>query len=121
MKDSQDSLSPKNLTRENYERIALTFRAFSDSTRLQLLHALQEGPKNVGQLVLELEMNQANISKHLQILFEAKILKREKRGTATFYEVDDTFIQPLCELVCEKINRDEKQQQADVSFEGAPS
>lgn len=92
--------------RESFETIAQLFKAFSDATRLQLLQALRQNPKNVGQLVSELGQTQANISKHLQVLFDAKILAREKRGTATYYSIADDFIFPLCELICDKINRD---------------
>ncbi|YCM47099.1 metalloregulator ArsR/SmtB family transcription factor (plasmid) [Verrucomicrobiaceae bacterium 227] len=118
MESNTGPLTPQNFTRENYERIAQIFRAFSDPTRLQLLQALRKGSRNVGQLVQELEMNQANVSKHLQILFDSKILGREKRGTATYYEVNDEFIYPLCKLVCEKINREESRSQEMVAFEG---
>lgn len=118
MKNPPESHSSEKLTRENFERIAQIFRAFSEPTRLQLLQALRNGSRNVGQLVQDLEMNQANISKHLQVLYDAKILKREKRGTATYYEVNDEFIYPLCELVCDKINREENRQQNAVSFDG---
>jgi DNA-binding transcriptional ArsR family regulator len=91
--------------RAQLESIAGMFKAFADATRLQLIQALRYGPKNVGQLVEELDLTQANVSKHLQTLFDARILSREKRGTATFYAIDDQFIFPLCELVCDKINR----------------
>lgn len=92
--------------RAQLEAIAIMFKAFADATRLQLMQALKRGPKNVGQLVEELDLTQANVSKHLQTLYDAKILTREKKGTATFYSIDDQFIYPLCDLVCDKINRD---------------
>ena len=92
--------------RAQLEAIAIMFKAFADPTRLLLMQALRTGTKNVGQLVEELKLTQANVSKHLQTLYDAKILSREKRGTATFYTIDDHFIYPLCELVCDKINRE---------------
>lgn len=91
---------------QSFEKIAQIFKAFGDPTRLRLVQALRVKPKNVGELVSEVDSTQANISQHLQVLFEAKILTREKRGTATFYSIDDHIIQPLCELICDKINRD---------------
>lgn len=101
--------------RATFEVIAQLFRAFADATRLQLLQCLREGPKNVSELVDELGMNQANVSKHLQTLFDANIVTREKRGTASYYSIDDEFIYPLCELVCDKLNRDQERHHA-VSF-----
>ena len=98
--------------RESFEIIAQFFKAFSDATRLQLLQllqllqALRKETKNVGELVLGLGLTQANVSRHLQVLFDAKVLRRGKRGTASFFTLDDEFIDPLCELICNKINRD---------------
>ena len=105
MKRTPKSSSP-DIDRESLEQIAYLFRAFSDATRLQLLQALREKPKNVGELVEELNLNQANVSKHLQTLFDGKIVTREKRGTASYYSIDDEFIYPLCNMICDKINRD---------------
>ena len=106
--DPSAEVRPKNASpnRASLQIMAQLFKAFSDATRLQLLQALQQKTKKVGDLVLELGLTQANVSRHLQILFDAKILRREKRGTATYYAINDDFIYPLCELICDKINRD---------------
>lgn len=110
---SQHSTPPD---RETLESIAELFRVFGDATRLQLLQSLMGGEKSVGELVNILGMTQANISKHLKILHDARILAREKRGTATFYRIDDDFIHPLCELVCDKLNRDLDRSRSESSF-----
>jgi DNA-binding transcriptional ArsR family regulator len=80
-----------------------------------ILHSLKTGPKSVGELVGRLGTTQANISKHLRIIHDAKILKREKRGTSVIYSIDDDFVFPLCELVCTKLNRD-KQDLQDLDY-----
>jgi len=102
--------------RESFEAIAELFRVFGDATRLQILQSLSQGEKNVGELVDSLEMTQANVSKHLRTLYDAKILRREKRGTATYYQIDDDFIHPLCELICDKLNRNYEQPVGSFSF-----
>lgn len=102
--------------RESFEAIAELFRVFGDATRLQILQALTQGEKNVGELVDALEMTQANVSKHLRTLHDAKLLSREKRGTATYYQIDDDFIHPLCELICDKLNRNYKQPVDSFTF-----
>lgn len=102
--------------RASFEVIAEMFRVFGDATRLQILQALTSGEKNVGQLVEELESTQANVSKHLKTLHDAKIVSREKRGTATFFKIDDDFIHPLCELICDKLNRNYEKPAATFSF-----
>ncbi len=102
--------------RASFEAIADLFRVFGDATRLQILQALTRGEKNVGQLAEKLELTQANVSKHLKTLHDARIVSREKRGTATFFRIDDDFIHPLCELICDKLNRNYKQPAETFNF-----
>ena len=102
--------------RSSFEAIAELFRVFGDASRLQILQSLMQGEKNVGELVASLQMSQANVSKHLRTLYEAKLVSREKRGTATYYQVDDDFIHPLCELICDKLNRNYEQPAESFSF-----
>lgn len=102
--------------RASFEAIAELFRVFGDASRLQILQSLMQGEKNVGELVESLDMSQANVSKHLRTLYEAKLLGREKRGTATYYQIDDDFIHPLCELICDKLNRNYEQPTENFSF-----
>ena len=94
------------MDRAALEKIAHTFRAFSEATRLAILQELRSGPKSVNELVDALDTSQANISKQLRILHDAEVLHREKRGTQVFYQVKETAVYKLCELVCDKLNRD---------------
>ena len=98
-------------SREHFEMIAELFKVFADASRLSILHALKAGPKSVGELVEELGSTQANISKHLRIMYDARILKRVKQGTSAFYEIDDEIIFPLCDLICDNLNRDSQTMQ----------
>ncbi len=98
--------APTPLGREDLERIAEIFRVFSEATRLGILQALRHGERSVNELVEQLGTTQANISKQLRILHDARLLARSKRGTQVFYALDDEMITPLCELVCGKLNRD---------------
>ncbi len=97
---------PSPLGRDDLERIAEIFRVFSEATRLAILQALREGERSVNELVEQLGTTQANISKQLRVLYDARLLARSKRGTQVFYSIDDEMISPLCELVCGKLNRD---------------
>ena len=79
------------------------FRMLADSTRLAILRALMEGEKNVTQVVEETGRNQANVSKHLKMLAEARLVGRRKEGLQVFYRLDDPLVEKLCKLVCETI------------------
>lgn len=92
--------------RDALEPVADLFRVFSEATRLAILKALMAGTRNVNELVEELGAAQANVSKQLRILYDARIVAREKRGNQVFYSIADEIVYPLCELVCGKLNRD---------------
>ena len=98
----------KKLDRPALEKIAKVFSAFSDPTRLSILQELKEQAKSVGELVTAVGVSQGNMSKQLQLLYEAGVLEREKVGNQVFYSVRDELVMPLCELVCDKLNRDAK-------------
>jgi len=98
----------KKLDRPALEKIAKVFSAFSDPTRLSILQELKEQAKSVGELVTAVGVSQGNMSKQLQLLYEAGVLEREKVGNQVFYSVSDELVMPLCELVCDKLNRDAK-------------
>ena len=86
------------------EPVAARFRVLGDATRLAILRLLlTTGEMSVGEVVERLAMSQANVSKHLRVLHDARIVSRTARGTAAYYAVADPSIAELCELVCERL------------------
>jgi len=90
----------KQLSENNLEMIAERFRVLGDPLRLALLNHLRAGERSVGQLVDLTGATQANVSKHLQILFKSGVVQRRKQGLQVFYEVADPSIFDMCEIVC---------------------
>ena len=90
---------------EDLERVAELFRVFAEATRLALLQELKSGPKSVGELVDALPTTQANVSKQLKALYDAKLVTREKQGTSVIYSISEPMVFELCKLACEKLNR----------------
>ena len=81
--------------------VAGRFRVLSEPVRLQILQVLQRrGESSVGPLVEELDLQQANVSKHLQQLYQAGIVDRRREGLQVFYRIIDPSIFDLCNLVC---------------------
>ena len=107
---------PKKLSREALEKVADVFKAFSEPTRLQIIQELKAGPKSVSELVDALGTSQANVSKQLRTLYDAEILRKTKEGTMVFYAIDDETVFPLCELVCEKLNQQQRRAHEDYSI-----
>lgn len=95
----------KDLSSEALELIAQRFRALSEASRLKLIHALRSGELNVGELVEQTGLAQANASRHLQLLVDVGILKRRKEGLNVYYAIADKGIFDLCETVCGSVQQ----------------
>ena len=93
------------LNRTALEKIAASFRALSEPTRLAILQELKQGPMTVNQIVEALGLSQANVSKQLSILRDAGFLDREQRGTQAHYSIGDEMVMQLCALVCDRLNK----------------
>lgn len=99
------TVAPKALSEPALELIAQRFKALSEASRLKLIHALQSGELSVSELVEETGLNQANTSRHLQVLIDTGILRRRKEGLNVYYSIADQGIFDLCETVCGSIQK----------------
>jgi ArsR family transcriptional regulator len=61
------------------------FRAFSDVTRLRILHLLQDGELCVNDLVAIIDVPQPTASRHLAYLRKAELVTTRKDGQWIFY------------------------------------
>lgn len=94
---------PLNLSDKMLEQVARRFRYLGEPFRLRILKILSGGEKSVGELVEVLQGNQPNVSKHLQLLYDAGLVSRRKEGTSNFYGICDPMIFQLCDLVCQSV------------------
>ena len=67
--------------------VDLVFRAFSDRTRLRILHVLQGGRLCVGDIVEVLRAPQPRISRHLAYLRKADLVMVRKSGLWSHYSL----------------------------------
>ena len=63
------------------------FAAFSDPTRLRILHLLREGELCVGDLVTILDLPQPTISRHLAYLRRSLLVETRKSGLWMYYSL----------------------------------
>jgi ArsR family transcriptional regulator, arsenate/arsenite/antimonite-responsive transcriptional repressor len=63
------------------------FRAFSDRTRLRILHVLRGGELCVGDIVEILQAPQPRVSRHLAYLRKAKLVTVRKSGLWSHYRL----------------------------------
>lgn len=89
---------------EVFESVARYFSILSEPARLRILHAICQEEKAVGQIVEETEMTQTNVSRHLNLMYQAGALKRRKDGSQVFYSVSDATLTELCRSVCLRVS-----------------
>jgi DNA-binding transcriptional ArsR family regulator len=65
---------------EYTDRLNQTFKALADPTRRAMLESLRNGPKTIGALAEPFAISFAATSKHIGILEDAALVRREKRG-----------------------------------------
>ncbi len=63
------------------------FAAFSDPTRLRILHLLRDGELCVGDLVTILDLPQPTISRHLAYLRRSALVETRKSGLWMYYSL----------------------------------
>lgn len=88
------------LTEEALELIAARFRVLAEPMRLKILNALGEDEMSVTELVDATAAGQANVSKHLAMLADARLVARRKEGLNVYYRVADETVFDLCDAVC---------------------
>ena len=94
----------QGLSEEALEMVAERFKVLSEPMRLRLLQALMDGEKTVSELVQQTGGLQANVSKHLGLLLDARMVGRRKQGLNAYYRITDESVFELCELVCGSIH-----------------
>jgi DNA-binding transcriptional ArsR family regulator len=88
------------------QEVARVFGVLSEPSRLVLMQVLHDRPLTVSELVEASGMKQANVSKHLSLLRQHRLVKRERVGACVRYEIADPMVLSLCNLVCGKMQRD---------------
>jgi ArsR family transcriptional regulator len=92
------------------------FKALGEPARLQLLAALRMGEHSVSELVALTGLGQANVSKHLQQLCSAGFVTRRKEGTFAFYALSDENVFVLCDLMCGRIENEQRERRAALKL-----
>ncbi|BBE23894.1 hypothetical protein MN0502_27770 [Arthrobacter sp. MN05-02] len=64
------------------------FAVIAEGTRRQILKNLRDGDKAVGELVVELQVSQPTVSKHLKVLREAGLVTMRAQGQKRYYSLD---------------------------------
>lgn len=95
-----DRLSPQAV-----DLLASRFRVLGEPLRIRILQELQDGEKNVSELVEAVGSTQPNVSKHLRILQEAGMVDRRQEGNQVYCFIADPSVFALCDAACSGVGR----------------
>ncbi len=70
-----------------FELQETVFKALAHSRRLEIIHLLRDQELTVGEIYTMLDLPQANVSQHLQILREQNIVAANKSGKEVTYKI----------------------------------
>ena len=98
---------------------AEVFKALADKTRLRIMRLLSitDGQVCVCEIVDALKLPQYQVSKHLNILKNAKLVDGERKGTWVYYSplrTDSAFNRQLFKLLKEQLSGAEFLQDAEA-------
>ena len=98
-------MSGRRLGPETLRAVADRFKVLAESARLSILNELRSGPRSVSELIDATGLNQANLSKHLQLLHTHGFVSRRREGLFTIYELADRSVFELCDIMCGQLKR----------------
>jgi DNA-binding transcriptional ArsR family regulator len=84
---------------ELYRLKAEMCKTFADPKRLMIIAELREGEKSVGDLVTNLGVPQALISRHLAVLRNKGIVAARRNGVNIYYRLTNPRITDACDIV----------------------
>jgi ArsR family transcriptional regulator len=90
--------------------------ALSEPTRILILYALSETPRNVSELTKELGSNQPTISRHLKVLRDRGLVLTSRQGTTVTYQLSDKRLIEALDVL-RSIMRDQLTHQASLISE----
>ncbi len=86
------------MTETRYQYQAEMLKALAHPTRLQILDILKDGEECVCKIVPKLQMEQSNVSRHLNILKKEGLVSSRKEGLKVFYRVSDPKVFQLLDV-----------------------
>ena len=72
---------------KNYNKIALVFKAFCDTSRLRIIELIKEGETCSCILLEDLTISQSTLSHHMKILVESGMVLSRRDGKRTMYKL----------------------------------
>jgi ArsR family transcriptional regulator, virulence genes transcriptional regulator len=84
---------------EVYRLQAEVLKTLANPRRLEIVHLLADGPREVGRLAEEMGISQPNVSQHLAVMRSAGVVESEREGREVRYRLSDPEIICACETM----------------------
>jgi DNA-binding transcriptional ArsR family regulator len=84
---------------EVYTLQAEVLKTLSNPRRLEIIHLLADGPREVSRLAEEMGISQPNVSQHLALMRAAGVVEAERDGREVRYRLSDPEIIVACETM----------------------
>ena len=94
---TEDAAAPD--LRPLYRMHAELCKALASEHRQALLHAIGDGEKCVGDLAAEIGISVHNVSQHLRVLKERKLVASRKEAQTVYYHVTNMKFIEACALI----------------------
>jgi DNA-binding transcriptional ArsR family regulator len=101
--DMQFVIDNEGLSEEVLLKMAESFKALSDPTRLQILALLFPGERTVGDLADHLDVSQSAVSHQLRLLRALDIVRYHKEGREVYYSLADDHVRDILTRTLEHI------------------
>lgn len=80
-------------------------KALAHPTRLLIIDELRDGPVSVGDLAERLSLSQSNISQHLSLLRDQRVVVARREGSTVFYRLRDERLTQAFDLLREVLRQ----------------
>ncbi|MFQ5735667.1 MAG: ArsR/SmtB family transcription factor [Thermodesulfobacteriota bacterium] len=85
--------------REIFEMQAEICKTLANPKRLEIIYALKDGELSVGALVERLGITKANVSQHLSVLRQSRVVRARREGVNIYYSIHNPRIMEACALM----------------------
>jgi ArsR family transcriptional regulator len=75
------------------------FQALAHPTRIAIAEVLRDGERSAGQIIEQLQLEQANASQHFAVLRSKRIVLSRKEGNQVFYSLRDPVLIEVLDIL----------------------
>lgn len=91
---------------KSMSKMNIMFKALSDKTRRKILEMLKDGDLTAGEIAEKFDMTKPSITHHLNLLYQADLVDKEREGQYISYTLNTTVMQEVFSWVLDFVKDD---------------